>query len=354
MYDAFLAAAIWFFPALLTGIVFAPVGAFLKSGWVARRDDVLGTFVPKAIGLYLNVFAPSSELDESDSSGSLERRYGRRFGRQHYIVPSILLALTAMALLYMATVTAISWLTGETTGAELPPIAVTAIAGAYMWVVCDINTRSRAGDLWPPDLTMAALRLAVAIPVGFAFSAFVKEPVALPMAFMVGAFPTRTLITVSRRIATRRLSLGEDAESGRSELEALQGINAGVAERLAAENTTTMVQLAYADPIDLTMRTGYSFTFIVDCVSQALAWLYLEDRLANVRIYGMRGAQEIANLIDELDEQTGEESVGRGATIAAVAGQLGLDANSLELTLREIHGDPYTQFLQNIWQQATG
>ena len=46
--------------------------------------------------------------------------------------------------------------------------------------------------IWPRDLLLAALRIALAIPVGYAFSALAAEAIALPIAFMMGAFPIKT------------------------------------------------------------------------------------------------------------------------------------------------------------------
>lgn len=357
MNETFLEVASWLFPVVLTAILVAPVEVYVRSGWAVRRKEVLGTFTPHSIKRYFKMFMPEFEVTEiadHETKMVFEREYDKRFGRRRFVIPSLLLLLTATPLLYMSVVTGVALLTSDETARRLPPIGVVAVAGAYMWAVNDLVARSRAGDMWPHNLLLTALRFAIAIPVGFAFSASAKEPLALPLAFMVGAFPTRTLINMSRRIATRQLSLGEDAQSSRSELEALQGITAKAAERLVEENVSTIPQLAYTDPIDLTMRTGYSFTFVVDCVSQALAWLYLEDRLPNLRVYGMRGAQEIGNLIDELDEANEDDTIDRAAFIKAVAREQKLNASGFEQMLREIHGDPYTQFLQKIWQPGCG
>ena len=45
-------------------------------------------------------------------------------------------------------------------------------------------------------------------------------------------------------------------------------------ERYKDEGITTICGLAYADPIDLTIRTNFDFNYVVDCVSQALMWIY--------------------------------------------------------------------------------
>src|SRR5438132_986517 len=105
------------------------------------------------------------------------------------------------------------------------------------------------------------------------------------------------------------LTRGPDVdEKDESELEKLQGIDTRTAERFADEGITTIVQFAYADPVELTMRcASFTFSFVVDCSSQALAWIYFGDNLAKLRDCSLRGAQEIANLIEELDNGSDEE-----------------------------------------------
>jgi hypothetical protein len=86
----------------------------------------------------------------------------------------------------------------------------------------------------------------------------------------------------------------------KSDLLGLDGIDKPLVERLAIEDITSIVQLAYCDPIQLTMRTNLSFNAVVDLVSQALAWVYLGEKLTAIRPLGCRGAYEVRQLIDFL------------------------------------------------------
>lgn len=131
-------------------------------------------------------------------------------------------------------------------------------------------------------------------------------------------------------MASRRLGLSEAGDEGKSELEKLQGITPGLAERFQDEGASTILQLAYADPIDLTIRANLSFNFVIDCVSQAVAWLYFEKKLAVTRRYSLRGAHEIHTCVVELD----------GTVLAKV--------------LRQIAYDPYIEFNHDIWSNDDG
>jgi predicted flap endonuclease-1-like 5' DNA nuclease len=147
------------------------------------------------------------------------------------------------------------------------------------------------------------------------------------------------------------MNVGELGEEGVSELERLQGVNTSNAEAFADEGVTTILQLAYSDPIDLTIRTSLGFSYVVDCVSQALAWIYFEDELKTLRKHSLRGAQEIASFISELDDSKDRKAQARAkAALQQIAQELQKQPESLERTFREIAEDPYTQFLWNAWQ----
>jgi hypothetical protein len=367
MYEQLLGIADWLFTLILLAILCTPIVGFLRGGRKVRREEVLRPFNPELIKLYFRMFSPEKwaaiaedgQLSDKQLVLAFCRNYDERFGLWRYLVSSLLLMATTAATLYLALVAAAAWLQNDNATHTLPSIGVVAVAGAYLSVVTEIIARHRAGDLWPRDLLLAALRMALAVPVGYAFSAMAAEPIGLPIAFMMGAFPIKTLITMSRRLAARKLSLGEearipeDAGSGSSELEKLQGVRGAIVERLDDENITTILQLAYTDPLELTIRTGYSFTYILDCVSQALAWIYLEGHLQDLRVLGMRGACEVRNLIEGLDKGKAKMRERRKAQVEAIAKKLEVDVESCELMLREIAEDPHTTFIADIWQPGT-
>jgi hypothetical protein len=157
-----------------------------------------------------------------------------------------------------------------------------------------------------------------------------------------------------RRLANKRLQLDGTAEETSDDIVKLQGINKDIAERLADEDIQTVTQVAYCDPVQLTMRSNLSFDFVSDCMNQALAWMYLEKRLEDVRPLGLRGAQEIMCLINDLDNESTEPEAKRAhdlavAAIPVIAKALSQDPATAQFMLRQIAADPYTLFLQHIW-----
>jgi hypothetical protein len=100
--------------------------------------------------------------------------------------------------------------------------------------------------------------------------------------------------------------------------------------------------------VDLTIRTGFSFAYVIDCESQALAWIYLEKDLEEMRRLSLRGAQEINTLIRDRKKKAEEATA--NATIEHVAAQLKIDKEVFTRLLCEIAFDPYTEFIVELWE----
>jgi hypothetical protein len=343
---------VWGLAALLLGLLVMPVWRFLATGWVRKRRNVVCGLTKDAIELYFRQFYPNEHVDKNRIREAFENNFDKRFGRHHYTFPGIFLVAVAGLATFMLSAAVAVWLgiLPQEAG-TIPVVAAAALAGAYMWVLDDLIVRNRRLDLSPANLSWGAFRFVTAVPFGYAFAYIFIQSVAVPVAFLIGSFPTRTLRRVAGRLAARQMNVGELGEEGVSELERLQGINTSNAEAFADEGVTTILQLAYSDPIDLTIRTSLGFSYVVDCVSQALAWIYFEDELKTLRKNSLRGAQEIANFISELDDSKDQKAQARAkAALQQIAQELRKKPESLERTFREIAEDPYTQFLWNAWQ----
>jgi hypothetical protein len=93
------------------------------------------------------------------------------------------------------------------------------------------------------------------------------------------------------------------------------------------------------------MRSNLGFGYVLDIVSQALAWVYLGDRINNLRTIGLRGAYEIKVYLtdlrgdDELEKQLAEQVLPIAANLA------GCPAEGLLYAFDQIANDPNTNFL---------
>lgn len=348
MFDAFRTTAEVWLVVLLVSLLVGPVIFYLAGSWTYRRDQILDGLPPSSVTLYFKTFYPGL----SGVTPDFRTFYEKRFGRRWYIVPTLMLAVTGWIACTWTVASVLVWTHVRNPAAGmLTGVSVAALTGGYLWVVADLVTRWRYRDMSPEDLWWSSWRLVLAVPLAYAIGAVLRPEVSIPIAFLLGAFPTRSVSTIARRLARRQLNLGADTdEKAESELEKLQGVDTRIAERFADEGITTIDQLAYADPVELTMRcASFAFSFVVDCASQSLAWIYLGDDLAKLRAWSLRGAQEIANLIMELD---GDDESERGVakdTLNAAARVVGVDPVAFERTLREIAEDPYTEFMSDVW-----
>jgi hypothetical protein len=352
----FTDVAAWGATLILLLLLVLPILRYLRAGWAIKREDIMNGFDIGAQKAYLTKF-----LKESDSLGDkkVEERfeflYLDRYGRQYFIAPIFALLVIAFVDASLVSETALSKI-GDVWQpvAPLSSIAVAAIAGAYMWVVSDFISRSRRLDLSPSDVLWATLRLAIAVPLGYSFASLFKDDSGPFISFALGAFPLETLTTALRRIANKKLGLDIGPSEATNQLIKLEGVDASIVDRLALQDLTTIAQLAYCDPIQVTMRSNLSFNFVVDIVGQALAWSYFtSDELAKLRRLGLRGAYEIHALMEDLKETPPpwfpDCFEAAKSVLSNAARDLNIDVVALKYTFGQIAYDPYTEFLYEVW-----
>ena len=329
-------------------MVIAPLLFYLYRIWATRRDKLFSYLCTKSLVLYYRQFYPDQKTDEATVDGVFKKYFNRHYGRRFYVLPVSLLTVLTVTCACGVARTLEVWQHVDSNGHALPPILIAALGGGFTWVVSDLIDRVRRRDLTVGDVYNSVFRILIAAPFGWAFAQLMKDDLGVPLAFLLGAFPTSTLFRIARRLAATKLGVSDDPDSGKLELENLQSIGKTNAERFNDEGISTIVQLAYADPIDLTIRTNFDFNYVIDCVSQALLWIYFEDKLHILVIYSLRGAQEASSLVKAL-KGTDAEKAEATATLSAIAGALNMIPASVQTTLEEVGEDPYTEFLSSIW-----
>lgn len=335
---------IWCTGAFFFLLLLAPVGTYLVFGWPVRKDEILNGLNSEersALGLYFTTFQPNFRNDIPDLEQRLKLYFDRQFGRRHFVIPLLLLCvISGTMLMYVA-----QWvreiMSATPSGDQNFGIAIYAVMGAYMWVLYDQITRWWYSDISPGDLYWAGFRFAIAIPMGYAVSEMFTRQVGPAIAFVLGAFPTAGLLSLLRKVGRIKLNLGEEGGQKESELQSLQGIDARIAERFTAQGISTIAQLAEADPIRLTILTNLGFSFVVDCVSQSLLWIYLKDDLDACRKSGIRGAFEVVNLWVRL-RNADPEAV---QVVTELATRINIQVGSVRNVLREVVSDPYAGFV---------
>jgi hypothetical protein len=187
------------------------------------------------------------------------------------------------------------------------------------------------------------------VPLGLSVGSIVGEARFAPfVAFALGAFPLETIQSILRQAAYKILGL-ELGPTETTELTKLDGVDKSIAERLLHEDINSIVQLAYCDPIQATMRTNLSFNTVTDLVSQALAWAYLKDKLDLLRPLGLRGAYEIREIFEAIESRDKSEKENALNLVSTIAKRLELEEKEIWFVFSQIAYDPYIDFIYEVW-----
>ena len=370
------AYALAVFAALvLTYLCCHPVLAFIRRGWGIKKTDSFSSLNRAAKQAYWNNFGFEIPQD-ADIDDLFEAMYNLRYGRYRLTVPIILLVIITFTLMLLEALTAVSQLPIENgTGGQsiasivtittpipgLPDPAMAAIAGAYAWVVSSLFDGATRYNLPPQAVLSAALRLVVAVPLGYAVMSIAPFGSGPFLAFAFGAFPLAQVQVLLKRITTNKLGLETGPDHLKDQVGKLDGIDPPTADRLADGDILTIAQLAYCDPVQISMRTNLSFNAVIVAQSQAIAWVYLDDNAHQLAGIGLRGAIEIRKFCDDLEAETDPDGSShqllqtaslRTATAPDQTARPAIPPAGLRNAFAVIAQDPFTQFLVEVWNST--
>ncbi len=348
----------WLLGALLLLLLVAPTAIFLKVNWTRRCQEILsGVTSKKDIALkdYFNWFHQSFEPGKPPAE-RFALYYDSLYGRKHFLIPFAMFIVISAVLIFVCDSWFIQAIKYKMNISERPEaVAVFAILGAFLWISVDHINKWWHSELSHRDLFLASLRMIMAVPIAFSLTRILGEgaDAALPTAFILGAFPLGALLSMFRKIGRQKLNVADAEERGGSELIKLQGIDAAMAERFAAENLTTICQLAYSDPIRMTIRTNLGFSYIVDLIAQALLMIYSGESYKKWLQLGLRGGFEVTNILDGLENGDPQEVTDSEQIIKELAGSLGISPSAVRNIMWEVANDPYMEFIYASWTSAS-
>jgi predicted flap endonuclease-1-like 5' DNA nuclease len=333
--------------ALATLVTTGPIFTYINRGWAWRAQLISCSLGDEAKDIYLDLFHQQGR-DETTAARRFDAYYRKWYGRSRLIMPTLLFVILVLVYSLILAIFAAQQLFRATLPVFSDPvtfIAAAAIAGAYMNVSLDAIGRVNRRDLSPEDIYVFALRMVASVPVGYAVASLAEKGLAVFLAFAVGAFPLQQLADVLRRLAAKQIGATAPPEALSDLITKLSGVDPNISDRIGSIGITTVPQLAYSDPIQLTMRTNMNFSFVLDLVSQALAFVYLDDKLKTLRPMGLRGAYELAILCLETRTPTSPWHKNSTAVLPQAAKAVDLTTEQFKNTLHEIADDPYTGFL---------
>jgi hypothetical protein len=203
------------FVAIAGAIVLVPPLLYLWKPWATRRDKLLSALDPTSLQLYYQRFYPKTETQLATVEAEFKKYFGKNFGRRHYIIPIFLLTTVTVTAAIAGAGTLQVWQNAA------PPktfafsgIAAAALAGGSTWVVSDLIGRLRRRDFTVSDVYNATFRILLSLPFGWALAQFQgNAQIGIPIACMLGSFPTGTLFTIARRLASSKLGVASGFRS---------------------------------------------------------------------------------------------------------------------------------------------
>jgi hypothetical protein len=222
---------------------------------------------------------------------------------------------------------------------------LSAIAGAYLFMVAQLVQQCRARTLVYSDLFGASLRLLLAVPVGLATASLANNAFPAPfIAFGLSAFPIRALAAIVRRLTAKGIGADPPGASD-DQTGAMLGVTQSVSDVLAEENITCAQQLADIDPVLLALRTGLSFDYVLFLAAQSLVWCFLGKTAGALGPLGYGDARAIWFLINRTDSPELVFNALDALLDPTPPSARIISAPLLKQAFVKIAGDPYTLFL---------
>jgi hypothetical protein len=357
--DPYYEIILW--TAASVAILLVPVLVLTYRSFLVRRrlkDLDNNLWNPKAAKEYIRLFGCASSHNPSDDHAMKQAISEEFFGVHsfgNYFIPLFLVTITSAAVVTTIALWADTTLAGAK-GKSIPAVIIMSLAGAYIWAIYEILTRSRSQDLAPTDLSELTLRLVAAIPIGYAFSLLALDGKEGLFAFIAAAFPLRDVRLFMRQRAMKKL----EVETRKNESRALEGHLGKVLDGLSDETLArleelgiiTYMDLAYANPVRLMARTGYSLRHILAWIDQALLAVYAPQQKLTLSQLGIQcslDAREFYEAHCWNPATKKERDWANDASVKALASGVRLEPLLLVEILREVHVDPHVEFLNTIW-----
>jgi hypothetical protein len=286
-FDLFLIAL---FPALVYPLTIMAYFRMLDQ----KRDEVWRLAQGKTLTRFLKAY----RMTDTDK---FFRRY---YDWKTYLLPVVLnmviVTVGAIAILIDINVLRDRTASVLNTLDQMRTPVLAGLLGAYIWGIYEMFRRFSTIDLTPVRLYTIWVRFLVAGGLGGILSMTLVTPFDLIVAFGLGVLRVETLAETMTQIVSGKLSLRQKQEPVLSDLRFLQGMTETVVTRLAEEDIESAQHLVLANPFELLMRTSLPWQVILDFIDQAFLYLYVGEKITELRQIGVRCGMELAGIKDYL------------------------------------------------------
>jgi hypothetical protein len=252
-------------------------------------------------------------------------------------------------------------------GPSLKTEAMLALAGAYTWSLFELASRARRGNLTPDELFDVSIRYLFALPIGYVGALLSVEPVGPVFAFIAASFPLRDIQRYFRKRTLEQMKIEEadtlDSKRAGYLTQVVDGLSPDTVARLEEIGITTFTDLAYADPIRIMVKAGFSLRHIIQWMDHATLAIYALDhkkKLAKSSICCSLDAKEFYEThFVKLPENAKTEArerekpvlltIGDCRAVTQLAERTGVPGELLREIFMRIAIDPHVLFLDKMW-----
>jgi hypothetical protein len=290
---------------------------------------------------------------DSDPHKTLREQFSSYYSWHAYIFPILFNVVTVSAAATVALILVRAPVGPEPIrayAAKTPISVLAGLAGAYLWGMYDALNRYNVASLTGSSLYGIWLRMAIAAVLAPILTTPLKPEVAVVGAFCVGVFPVSTINDFLQSKAKSTLGFTPGAVPAEEpNLHKVQGLTATLIESLGEAGIESAEQLAYADPVRLLLRTNINWNTILDIIDQSLLFGYVDDKLSELRLLGIRGAIECAVLRDEMDEDDPKKREDANQLVVLVSAKLGQPEVAVRNLAAMLYDDSQVNLIWNLW-----
>ncbi|SDC51806.1 hypothetical protein [Paraburkholderia lycopersici] len=346
---------IFLLAALTTALVSAPFIAFLTLGWYVRYREFENSLKCEALSAYLQRFwskwlidalngsqpvadvpsrqagtaappesqaapnafsappqgAPADWRNQADRSFELCDRLFSHIYHQQYGLAAFVPPFCILVVMVYAASAIVGWVymcasCGKPAatcifGLSVPGI-LASFAGAFFFVASDSVLAVRRRALNVSDIYWYSLRLLLAIPFALVAGAIDEAGKgATVLTFVIATLPLGEIVKQVRRVAAKNFSTFEAKKDEPDQLLNLSGVTKSVSQTLQVEGIDSIEQVAAADPVTLSIRTGFPFRFTLRLGSQAIVRRHFGDGAAQLLPIGLGDVVPIYLLVQAMD-----------------------------------------------------
>ncbi|MGA2419234.1 MAG: hypothetical protein ABSG69_04075 [Candidatus Acidiferrum sp.] len=264
---------------------------------LANKRDQLSSLMaqPGVFDSYQKRFGKAGERPDT----VVENLFNLYYGPVTYILPIVMnVAVISLGVMVgmMRVGVPFALPPGTPTLVSSAPLTLSlGFAGAYLLSLYDTLRRARSSDLSVYSLHFTWVHMVLASILAPLVCRALVPGVGEVVAFGVGAFPLKDTFDYLKNMTKKKLDLSVAPEDVKQlPMSLVEGLDKLAVERLEEEGISSLVDLAYFDPVKLLLKTNKPWAWVIDVIDQALLINYTGPKIEPLRLIGIRGSIEMS------------------------------------------------------------